>query len=230
MSAEFTNMNQGSVPALPLRFPTAHPSLHGLSGLTKRLFDVSFALTGLLLAMPVMLVIALLIKLDSPGPVFFRQRRVGLNGREFGMYKFRTMGVDAEARHQELLAYNEVKDGVIFKMTHDPRVTRIGRMLRRTSLDELPQLYNVLRRDMSLIGPRPLPTYEVAQHEPHQLRRLEVLPGCTGLWQVSGRSAIDSFQRMVELDLEYIERWTPTYDLAILLRTISVVLSARGSC
>lgn len=230
MSAEFTNLGQRGVSSLPLPFPATHPSLHGLPGLTKRLFDVWFALTGLLLALPVMLAISVLIKLDSPGPVLFRQRRVGLNGREFWMYKFRTMGLDAEARHKELLAFNEMKDGVIFKMTNDPRVTRVGRILRRTSLDELPQLYNVLRREMSIIGPRPLPTYEVAKHEPHQMRRLDVLPGCTGLWQVSGRSEIDSFQKMVELDLEYIEKWTPGYDLGILLRTVSVVLAAKGSC
>ncbi len=230
MSAEFTNVGQGGVSSLPLSYPATHPSLHGLPGLTKRLFDIWFALTGLFLALPLMLVIAVLIKLDSPGPVLFRQKRVGLNGREFWMYKFRTMGTDAEARHQELLAFNEMKGGVIFKMTKDPRVTRIGRILRRTSLDELPQLYNVLRREMSVIGPRPLPTYEVAKHEPHQMRRLDVLPGCTGLWQVSGRNEIDSFQKMVDLDLEYIERWSPTYDLGILWRTISAVLAAKGSC
>lgn len=230
MSAEFTNLQQGGVSSLPITLPTAHPSLQGLPGATKRLLDVLFAACGLLLALPVMLAIALLIRLDSPGPILFRQKRVGLNGREFWMYKFRTMGLDAEARHQALLAFNEMKDGVIFKMTNDPRVTRIGRILRRTSLDELPQLYNVLRRDMSLIGPRPLPTYEVAKHEPHQLRRLEVLPGCTGLWQVSGRSEIDSFQKMVDLDLEYIERWSPGYDLSILFKTVTVVLAGRGSC
>jgi len=230
MSAEFTNVNQGGVSSLPIPFPGAHPSLRGLPGLLKRLFDLSFALLGLVLTLPVMLAIAVLVKLDSPGPVLFKQRRVGLNGREFWMFKFRTMGVDAEARHQELLAFNEMKDGVIFKMTNDPRVTKIGRILRRTSLDELPQLYNVLRREMSIIGPRPLPTYEVAKHEPHQLKRLKVLPGCTGLWQVSGRSEIDSFQKMVELDLEYIEKWSPGYDIGILFRTVTVVLSAKGSC
>ncbi|HEY9857182.1 MAG TPA: sugar transferase [Stenomitos sp.] len=230
MSAEFTNVNQGGVSSLPAPLAGSHPSLHGLPGLSKRLFDLSFALLGLVLALPVMLAIAVLIKLDSPGPVLFKQRRVGLNGREFWMYKFRTMGVDAEARHRELLAYNEMKDGVIFKMSNDPRVTKIGRILRRSSLDELPQLYNVIRREMSLIGPRPLPTYEVAKHEPHHLKRLGVLPGCTGLWQVSGRNQIDSFHKMVELDLTYIQNWSVAYDWQILFRTVTAVFTATGSC
>lgn len=230
MSAEFTKINQGSISPLPLPLPTAHPSLQGASGVTKRLFDLLFATIGLTLALPVMLLIALLIKLDSPGPALFKQRRVGLNGREFWMYKFRTMGVDAEAQQQALEAFNEMKDGVIFKMTHDPRVTRLGRFLRKTSLDELPQLFNVLRRDMSLIGPRPLPTYEVAKHQPHHLMRLAVLPGCTGLWQVSGRNQLDSFEKMVELDFAYIEAWSLSYDWQILLRTVSAVLKTTGSC
>lgn len=230
MSMEFTNVTQGALPSPPLLFPTAHPSLSGVPGASKRVCDVLFASLGLFLFLPVMLLIGMLIKLDSPGPVLFKQRRVGLNGREFWMYKFRTMVIGAEAQQEVLLAFNEMTDGVIFKMTHDPRVTPLGRLLRKTSLDELPQLFNVLRRDMSLIGPRPLPTYEVAKHQPHQLKRLEVLPGCTGLWQVSGRNQIDSFQKMVELDLAYIRDWTLEYDIKILLRTVTAVLKTTGSC
>ena len=229
MSAEFAKTYSESLSSTGLAPITLHPSLHGTAGALKRSFDVTVALLGLIALLPVMLAIAVLIKLDSPGPAFFKQRRVGLNGHEFWMYKFRSMTVDAETRHQELLAHNEVKDGVIFKMSNDPRVTRIGRFLRKTSLDELPQLVNVLRHEMSLIGPRPLPTYEVAQQTPYQMQRLEVLPGCTGLWQVSGRSQIDTFKEMVELDLEYIRNWSFPYDLRILFQTVSAVLKARGS-
>lgn len=229
MSADFTKTYSESLSSSGLAPITLHPSLHGSAGALKRSFDLSVALLGLIALFPVMLAIAVLIKFDSPGPVFFKQRRVGLNGKEFWMYKFRSMAVDAEARHQELLAHNEVTDGVIFKMSNDPRVTRTGRFLRKTSLDELPQLVNVLRREMSLIGPRPLPTYEVAQQTPYQLQRLEVLPGCTGLWQVSGRSQINTFKQMVELDLEYIRNWSFPNDIKILLQTFSAVVNARGS-
>lgn len=230
MSAEFTNPGNAQISHLPLSRIDLHPSLVGVPGLTKRLLDLCFAIFGLVVAFPVMLVIAICIKLDSPGPVLFKQQRVGLKGRVFWMYKFRTMAVGAEQRQAELMKFNEMQGGVIFKMTNDPRVTRVGSWLRRTSLDELPQLVNVLRREMSLIGPRPLPTYEVEKHLPHQLRRLDVLPGCTGLWQVSGRSQLDSFQKMVDLDLEYIDQWFVGYDVRIILRTIFVVLKARGAC
>lgn len=230
MSAEFTNPGNAQISHLPLSRIDLHPSLVGVPGLTKRLLDLCFAIFGLVVAFPVMLVIAICIKLDSPGPVLFKQQRVGLKGRVFWMYKFRTMAVGAEQRQAELMKFNEMQGGVIFKMTNDPRVTRVGSWLRRTSLDELPQLVNVLRREMSLIGPRPLPTYEVEKHLPHQLRRLDVLPGCTGLWQVSGRSQLDSFQKMVDLDLEYIDQWFVGYDIRIILRTIFVVLKARGAC
>jgi len=206
-----------------------HPSLIGPGRFSKRMTDVLVAGLGLLAILPILVVIACLIKLDSPGPVLFRQKRVGLNGREFWMYKFRSMSTDAEARHASLLAQNEIKDGVIFKMKDDPRVTRLGRILRKTSLDELPQLFNVVRGEMSLVGPRPLPTYEVAQQTPYQLRRLEVVPGCTGLWQTSGRSDLDSFTQMVELDLEYMRNWSFTYDLAILARTFQVLFKAEGA-
>ena len=195
--------------------------------MAKRALDITVAAALLVLAAPLMLLIALAIKLDSPGPVIFRQRRVGKDGRLFTFYKFRGMVADAEARLHEVAHLNEV-DGPIFKSRRDPRVTRVGRVLRRTSLDELPQLWNVLRGDMSLVGPRPpLPT-EVTRYEPWQRDRLLVPGGITGLWQVSGRNLL-GFEDMVRLDLEYITRWSLWLDLRILLRTILVVLTARGA-
>ena len=195
--------------------------------MAKRALDITVAAVLLVLAAPLMLLIALAIKLDSPGPVIFRQRRVGKDGRLFTFYKFRGMVADAEARLHEVAHLNEV-DGPIFKSRRDPRVTRVGRVLRRTSLDELPQLWNVLRGDMSLVGPRPpLPT-EVTRYEPWQRDRLLVPGGITGLWQVSGRNLL-GFEDMVRLDLEYITRWSLWLDLRILLRTILVVLTARGA-
>ena len=229
MSSDVTSFNQAH--GLPTYHEGlgAHPSLLGIGRASKRMTDFIVAGLGLLAILPILIAIACLIKLDSPGPALFRQKRVGLNGREFWMYKFRSMAIDAEARHQALLAQNEMKDGVIFKMTDDPRVTRLGRLLRKTSLDELPQLFNVLRGEMSLVGPRPLPTYEVAKQTPYQMRRLEVVPGCTGLWQTSGRSNLDSFAQMVELDYEYMRNWSFTYDLAILFRTFQVLFKAEGA-
>ncbi|MNK52474.1 UDP-glucose:undecaprenyl-phosphate glucose-1-phosphate transferase [compost metagenome] len=229
MSSDVTSFNQAH--GLPTYHEGlgAHPSLLGIGRASKRMTDFIVAGLGLLAILPILIAIACMIKLDSPGPVIFRQKRVGLNGREFWMYKFRSMAIDAEQRHQALLAQNEMKDGVIFKMTDDPRVTRLGRLLRKTSLDELPQLFNVLRGEMSLVGPRPLPTYEVAQQTPYQMRRLDVVPGCTGLWQTSGRSNLDSFAQMVELDFEYMRNWSFTYDLAILFRTFQVLFKAEGA-
>lgn len=206
-----------------------HPSLYGMGRFSKRLVDFLAAGLGLIVLLPVLVAIAVLIKLDSPGPVFFKQKRVGLKGEEFWIYKFRSMAIDAEERLAALQCHNEIKDGVIFKMTDDPRVTRLGYWLRKTSLDELPQLFNVVKGEMSLVGPRPLPTYEVAKHATYQLRRLEVVPGCTGLWQTSGRSDVDSFKRMVELDFEYMRDWSFRYDLAILLRTVGVLFKTEGA-
>jgi exopolysaccharide biosynthesis polyprenyl glycosylphosphotransferase len=229
MSSDVTSFNHAQGLPTYQESLAVHPSLCGLGGTAKRLTDLIVAGLGMFAILPILLMIACLIKLDSPGPVLFRQKRVGLNGREFWMYKFRSMSTDAEARHAELLAHNEMKDGVIFKMTDDPRVTRLGRFLRKTSLDELPQLFNVVRGDMSLVGPRPLPTYEVAKQTTYQLRRHEVLPGCTGLWQTSGRSNLDSFNQMVELDFEYIRDWSFSYDLSILFRTFQVLFKAEGA-
>jgi exopolysaccharide biosynthesis polyprenyl glycosylphosphotransferase len=209
------------------RLVVPSPAWASWQRVAKRALDITVAATLLVLAAPLMLLIALAIKLDSPGPVIFRQRRVGKDGRLFTFYKFRGMVADAEARLHEVAHLNEV-NGPIFKSRRDPRVTRVGRVLRRTSLDELPQLWNVLRGDMSLVGPRPPLPSEVAQYEPWQRDRLLAQGGITGLWQVSGRNLL-GFEDMVRLDLEYITRWSLWLDLCILLRTVLVVLTARGA-
>jgi exopolysaccharide biosynthesis polyprenyl glycosylphosphotransferase len=195
--------------------------------MAKRLLDVALAALLLVLGLPVVAAIAALIKFTSHGDVLFRQTRCGLNGRIFTLYKFRTMVENAEQRRQDLEHLNEM-NGPVFKLKSDPRVTAFGRLLRRFSLDELPQLWNVLRGDMSLVGPRPPIPEEVARYERWQRRRLSMKPGLTCLWQVSGRNQID-FDRWMQLDLEYIDSWSPLLDLKILLRTIPAVLSGRGA-
>ncbi len=195
--------------------------------MAKRLTDVAVSTLLLVLGLPLVVVIAGLIKLTSGGAVLFRQTRCGLNGRYFTLYKFRTMVHDAELRRREILHLNEMQ-GPAFKLRRDPRVTRLGRLLRKFSLDELPQLWNVLRGDMSLVGPRPPIPEEVAQYQRWQRRRLSMKPGLTCLWQISGRNQVD-FDRWMELDLEYIDSWSPLLDLKILLKTIPVVLSGRGA-
>ncbi len=211
------------VPLIGLREPT----LSGWKRLCKRAVDVVVAAVALLLLSPLLLIVALAIKLDSPGPVLFRQLRVGRGGRQFWFYKFRSMRADAEQAFWELVEQNEVK-GPIFKIRNDPRITRVGRFIRRTSIDELPQLFNVLQGDMSLVGPRPPIPHEVERYEDWHRRRLEVSPGITGLWQVSGRSLL-TFDEMVLLDLWYIENWSLGLDLKIILRTIPAVLLERGA-
>ena len=193
----------------------------------KRTLDVAVASLLLLIALPIVGMIALAIWLTSGGKILFRQTRCGLNGRFFTLYKFRTMVEDAEERRRELLHLNEM-DGPVFKLRSDPRVTGFGRFLRRYSLDELPQLWNVLRGDMSLVGPRPPIPEEVAQYQRWQRRRLAMKPGLTCLWQVSGRNNLD-FDRWMQLDLEYIDSWSPTLDFKILLKTIPAVLSGKGA-
>ncbi|MGB7749681.1 MAG: sugar transferase [Verrucomicrobiia bacterium] len=200
-------------------------------GIAKQLMDFFGALVLLVLltVIPVIPLIALAIKLTSPGPVFFRQRRSGLNGSPFTLYKFRTMGTNAEQLKHELEAMNEMS-GPVFKVTNDPRVTPIGKFLRKYSLDELPQLFNVLRTEMSLVGPRPLPVDEVKRFEDlaHR-RRLSVKPGLTCLWQISGRNQISDFKEWVRLDLEYIDNWSLWLDLKILVRTIPAVFIGTGA-
>jgi exopolysaccharide biosynthesis polyprenyl glycosylphosphotransferase len=193
----------------------------------KRILDVFVALLALVLASPLLLGTALAVKLSSPGPIFFYQTRVGYRGKTFACYKFRSMYIDAERRKQELMAVNEA-DGPVFKMKRDPRITPVGRIIRKLSIDELPQLINVLRGEMSLVGPRPAVPQEVARYEFDQLRRLDAIPGITGLQQVSGRSDLP-FKRWVELDLDYIERQSFLKDIEILLRTIPAVLFGKGA-
>jgi exopolysaccharide biosynthesis polyprenyl glycosylphosphotransferase len=193
----------------------------------KRVCDVVVAGLGLLLLAPLLVAVALAVKLTSPGPVVFRQERIGLRSRPFTLLKFRTMLVGADQLLDTLREHNEA-DGPLFKLRHDPRVTRVGRILRRYSIDELPQLVNVLKGEMSLVGPRPPLASEVARYEEWQLDRLEVRPGITGLWQVSGRSEL-SFEDYVRLDLFYVENWSIAYDLFILSKTIPLLVSARGA-
>lgn len=194
----------------------------------KRFLDVVISLTALILLLPLFIILGLLIKLTSAGPVFFVQIRVGQYGRTFCFYKFRSMYIDAEKRKAELLNQNQSKDGVIFKMKNDPRITPIGRILRKTSMDELPQFLNVLFGDMSLVGPRPPLPSEVRQYTLEARKRLNVRPGLTCLWQVSGRSDIP-FKEQVNLDKEYISSRGLKSDLLILLRTIPAILSGRGA-
>jgi exopolysaccharide biosynthesis polyprenyl glycosylphosphotransferase len=195
----------------------------------KQLIDFTGALILLILSAPVLILVTLLIKLTSPGPILFRQQRSGLNGQPFTIYKFRTMVTDAEQRKHELEAMNEMS-GPVFKVTNDPRITPVGRILRKFSLDEFPQLFNVLRGEMSLVGPRPLPVDEVRRfNDLAHRRRLSVRPGLTCLWQISGRNNVKDFKDWVRLDLEYIDNWSIWLDLKILLRTIPVVLAGTGA-
>jgi len=197
--------------------------------LAKMLMDFFGALVLLLVSAIPMLAIALLIKLTSPGPALFRQQRSGLNGSPFTLYKFRTMVTNAEQFKHELEAMNEMR-GPVFKVTNDPRITRVGKWLRRYSLDELPQLFNVLRGEMSLVGPRPLPVDEVKRfNDLAHRRRLSVKPGITCLWQISGRNQIADFKEWVRLDLEYIDNWSLWLDFKILLRTVPAVFTATGA-
>jgi exopolysaccharide biosynthesis polyprenyl glycosylphosphotransferase len=198
-----------------------------LYAVAKRLFDCVLASVLLVLSAPLWVAAAALIRLTSPGPILFRQRRCGRWGREFTCYKFRTMFEGAELTRRQLEALNEV-DGPVFKIRDDPRVTRVGRFLRRSSIDELPQLWNVLRGDMSIVGPRPPLPEEVARYRPRDLQRLAVTPGLTCLWQIKGRSQI-KFDEWVRLDLEYIRRRSLWLDFVIVLRTIPAVLSGRGA-
>ncbi len=195
----------------------------------KQVIDVLGAVGLLLLCSPLMIAAATAVRITSPGPVIFRQQRSGLNGRPFTMYKFRTMVTDAEQRQQELAAFNEM-EGPVFKVSRDPRITPAGRLLRKFSLDEFPQLFNVLRGEMSLVGPRPLPVDETRRFDDlaHR-RRLSVKPGLTCLWQISGRNNVTDFREWVRLDLEYIDNWSLWLDLKILVRTVPVVLLGSGA-
>ncbi|HKC19068.1 MAG TPA: sugar transferase [Candidatus Dormibacteraeota bacterium] len=218
------------------RFPHAEPalrvtraaaSLFPYETASKRVLDVALAVIGLVATLPLWIAIVVAIRLDSPGTAIFVQDRVGLRGRRFRFYKFRSMYTDAETRLEELRTSNEAS-GPVFKMRSDPRITRVGALLRRTSLDELPQLINVLKGDMSMVGPRPPLPKEVEQYRPSDAVRLTVKPGLTCLWQVSGRSTI-GFDEWMELDRRYIRGMSFRLDLSILLRTAWAVLSCKGA-
>ena len=198
------------------------------SYLLKRVLDLTVSFAAMILLLPVLTLTALFIWIENPGPVFYVQTRVGRNGRHFRFYKFRSMIVNSDKLKQELLARNESSDGIIFKMKRDPRITRVGRVIRKFSIDELPQLFNVLKGDMSLVGPRPPLPNEVEKYTLEDRKRLHVIPGLTCLWQVSGRSDIP-FTDQVKLDMEYIQSSSFLNDIILLLKTVPAVLTGRGA-
>lgn len=214
----------GDVPVV--RFASVFHDYNKL--LIKRLIDIVGALVGIAITLVVTIFLAPILLIESPGPLFFKQKRVGRNGRFFYMYKFRSMYKDAEARKKELMDKNEM-NGLMFKMTDDPRITKVGKFIRKTSIDELPQFFNVLKGDMSLVGTRPPTVDEFKQYEGHHKRRLSMKPGITGLWQVSGRSDIEDFEEVVMLDLKYIDNWCVTEDLKILAKTVKVIIFGSGA-
>jgi len=196
--------------------------------LIKRLIDIGGSVVGLILTAVVYVFIAPIIYIQSPGPILFSQKRVGKNGRQFKIFKFRSMYMDDEERKKELMKNNKMQ-GHMFKMDNDPRITPIGRFIRKTSIDELPQLFNILKGEMSLVGTRPPTVDEYEAYEMHHKKRLAIKPGLTGMWQVCGRNDITDFEKVVELDTQYIEEWTLGLDVKILLKTLVVVLGRRGS-
>jgi len=213
----------GELPSV-FKFSVPHRSVASAS---KRLIDIVGAIAGLMILAMIFLPIAIAICIESPGSVLYKQRRYGVQGRPFTLLKFRSMVKDAD--HLKALVHNEA-EGLIFKNEQDPRITRIGRLLRRTSLDEVPQFWNVLVGEMSLVGTRPPTHDEVIHYTDRHWQRLNVKPGLTGLWQVSGRSNIKDFEEIVNLDLQYQANWTPKYDLQIILKTFVVLLTKPGAC
>jgi exopolysaccharide biosynthesis polyprenyl glycosylphosphotransferase len=220
-------------PAINLESPFSvaylvSPMDHRFQWAAKRMFDLSATILGLVVILPLLAFITLAIRLDSPGPVLFKQQRVGLHGKMFQVYKFRSMHPDAEARLQELLENNQTNGGM-FKMVDDPRLTRVGKFLRKYSLDEFPQLLNVLKGHMSLVGPRPPIARELNVYDRWHHVRFATLPGMTGAWQVNGRSSITNFDQVVALDFDYIAHWSLWSDIKILLKTFPVVLFGKGA-
>lgn len=194
----------------------------------KRFVDIIGGIVGTVLSFPIILIVAIPLKIESPGPLIFKQQRVGKNGRIFNIYKLRSMYQDAEERKKALMEQNKM-DGHMFKMDNDPRITKVGKFIRKTSIDELPQFWNVLKGDMSLVGTRPPTVDEFEKYESHHKRRLSMKPGITGKWQVSGRSDIQDFEEVVKLDCEYIDEWSPFLDIQILFKTVGVVLTHKGA-
>jgi len=224
--SNIAHLKQLDVNDIPLiSFETT--SVFGWNLIFKRIIDIVISLTAIFILFPLMAMTALIVSITSPGPFLFKQKRVGLNGRLFTMYKFRSMYLDAEKRLKEIQKKNEMT-GPVFKMKHDPRISSIGRFIRKTSIDELPQLFNVLKGDMTLVGPRPPLPEEVKKYQTWQRRRLSMKPGITCVWQVSGRNNID-FKQWMELDLYYIDNWSLWFDIKILLKTVPVVLLGYGA-
>ncbi|NEO36485.1 MAG: sugar transferase [Moorea sp. SIOASIH] len=224
----YQNLEMSSIASVPtIRF--SPPLITGIDFWAKRCFDFVLSVLVMIVLLPLFVSISVLVKLDSPGPIFYKQERVGLHNKRFKAWKFRSMFVDADQRLKDLEARNEMKDGVLFKIKDDPRITKVGKFIRRYSLDELPQLFNVLFGEMSLVGPRPLPIRDVNKFSEHHFIRHAVLPGITGLWQVSGRSDITSFEEVVRLDTFYMENWSLWLDLKILVKTAIVLLQKKGA-
>lgn len=199
-------------------------TLNAYTQVVKRVVDIIGSLVGIILTSPIMLIAAIAIKVDSRGPILFKQPRVGQNGRIFNIYKFRSMYIDAEERKKELMAQNEIEGNVMFKMKDDPRVTKVGKIIRKLSIDEFPQFFNVLFGTMSLVGTRPPTKDEVEKYNTSQWRRISIKPGITGMWQVNGRSKVKSFDDVVEMDVEYIDNWSLWLDFKIMLKTVFVLL------
>lgn len=225
-SAKWYVSSLGTYPMLTYYNVTLDP----IALAVKRIVDIIGALVGIILALPIMAVTAIMIKLESPGPVIFKQERVGRNGQKFYIYKFRSMYKDAESRLKDLIDQNEMgSDAKIFKMKDDPRITKIGKIIRKTSIDELPQFFNVLIGNMSLVGTRPPTVNEVKQYDRQHYRRISIKPGITGIWQTSGRNEITDFEKIVQMDVEYIEKWSLMLDFALILKTVKVLVSKTGA-
>lgn len=225
--SKFNNINceiKGDVP-----MAIFSPIVHNRTALiVKRAIDIIGGLVGSIISLPIILITAIPLLIESPGPLIFKQQRIGKNGRIFNIYKIRSMYVDAEERKKALMEQNKM-DGFMFKMDNDPRITKVGKFIRKTSIDELPQFWNVLKGDMSLVGTRPPTIDEFEQYESHHKRRLSLNPGITGLWQVSGRSDIQDFEEVVKLDCTYIDNWSLWLDIKILFKTVGVVLTHKGA-
>ena len=204
-------------------------SMNGWAKMFKRLFDIIFSLFAIIITSPILIITAIAIRLDSPGPAIFKQVRVGKNGRHFKIWKFRSMYVNAEEMKSQLMDMNQVKDGMMFKIKDDPRITRVGKFIRKTSIDELPQFFNVLFGSMSVVGTRPPTIDEVKKYSVRQWRRISIKPGITGMWQVSGRSSITDFREVVELDTEYIDNWSIWMDIKVIFMTISELFAHKNS-
>lgn len=226
--SKFSNVECTMIAGYPTATLTASSQISLSKAMLKRFFDIICGLFGSIISLPIILIVAIPLLIESPGPLIFKQPRVGKNGRVFNIYKLRSMYVDAEERKQELMKQNKMS-GLMFKMDNDPRITKVGRFIRKTSIDELPQFWNVLKGDMSFVGTRPPTVDEFSQYESHHKRRLSMRPGITGMWQVSGRSDIVDFEEVVKLDCEYIDNWSIWLDFKIAFKTIGVVFKGSGA-